>query len=142
MSHEFDEGEDVFKFIFVRHPLYRLVSLYGYEQYRGEYKSFEEMCEDVFAGKESAKQCNRFGRNQMDWMPKDIGFVGRVEQFAKDFVRLCEIIGEEVNDIPKSASWKHFHTKPYRDYYTPTLLKRALEHYKPDMTKLGYTWQT
>ena len=82
--------------------------------------------------------CDRFGRNQVDWMTKDVGFIGRLENIDEDFSRLCQILDIPNVKLIKEANVPHEH---YSTYYTGGLKKQALIHYQPDTTTFGYKFE-
>lgn len=150
-----------FKFCFVRNPFDRLVSLYKYHQIKNrlgyDFDRFVELLYNEFKlkrvppiGLYNIKNFNEdsplfhkqiYGNqyNLMSrWIPADIGFIGRFENFESDTNKLLKILGYNGKSfsIPRINYTKEI---DYKTYYTnPQTIKYVKAIYKRDFIRFGY----
>lgn len=154
--------KNAFKFCFVRNPYDRLVSLYKYhrvnDRLRLNFDEFVKLLYEEFklkrvppVGLYNVKNFNKdsplfhkqiYGNqyNQMSkWIPSDIGFIGRFENFESDTNQLLKILGYTGNiiKIPKINVSKG--EADYKAYYkNEQTIKYAKAIYKRDFRRFGY----
>ena len=146
-----------FKFTFVRNPYDRMVSLYEYHQVHKRLKmDFDTFVEKLYSSKipqvglYNVKNFDKrstlyhpaiFGNQynpMVDWIPDDIGFIGRMEFFNDDMNKLLMILGYEGDSKVfkhKNVS-KHEH---YTEYYkNPKTIEYVNQLYDVDFKRFGY----
>jgi hypothetical protein len=150
-----------FKFCFVRNPYDRLVSLYKYHRVKKnlnlEFDEFVKLLYEEFRLKrvppiglyniktfhlDSRLYHKQIYGNQYNemirWIPPDIGFIGRLENFDSDINQLLKILGylgEPIN-IPKL---NYTRADDYMSYYTNKhTIKYASVIYRHDICRFGY----
>ncbi len=129
------DWDDYFKFMFVRNPFDRMVSLYLHRTQNLKsnrmlkYKSFSRYLKDHRSNpKDTPLQCEKYDK---------LDFVGRFETFEKDYKTVCKLAGIKNCLNHKLNSSKHTH---YRDYYT-TKSRRVVEKlFKKDLEKYNYAY--
>ena len=152
-----------FKFCFVRNPYDRLVSLYKYHRIQKNLNlNFHEFVKILYEeyklkripsiGLYNIKTFNKDSKlyhpkiygNQYNemirWIPRDIGFVGRFENFDNDLYSLIKILGANPKDftIPKLNYTK---SDNYLDYYTNRETIRYVSIiYRHDLRRFGYSF--
>ena len=150
-----------FKFCFVRNPYDRLVSLYKYHRVykhlKLEFDEFVKLLFDEFKlkrvpsiGLYNIKTFNKdsqlyhpqiYGNqyNEMiKWIPPNIGYIGRLENFDSDINELLRILGYDGKpiDIPKLNYTK---TDDYMNYYkNEQTIKYVSIIYRHDIRRFGY----
>jgi len=150
-----------FKFCFVRNPYDRLVSLYKYHRVykhlKLEFDEFVKLLFDEFKlkrvppiGLYNIKTFNKdsplyhpqiYGNqyNEMiKWIPPNIGYIGRLENFDSDINELLKILGYTGKpiDIPKLNYTK---TDDYMNYYkNKQTIKYVSIIYRHDIRRFGY----
>ena len=146
-----------FKFTFVRNPYDRLVSLYEYHRISKVLKlTFDAFVYELYHSdvpevglynvKNFAKNSvlyhkSVFGNQynpMVDWIPDDIGFIGRLEFFEEDMNHLLCILGYEGK--PESFARKNYSTHAtYLDYYkNPDTISYVNKMYDKDFKRFGY----
>lgn len=150
-----------FKFCFVRNPYDRLVSLYKYHDVKKklnlEFDEFVRLLYDEYKNKsippvglyniksfhKSSKLYHKsISGNQynpmIDWIPNDIGYIGRVEHFDVDMNIILKILGYSGPEYisPKLNTTK---SDDYESYYTNDIIPLVNEMYKEDIQRFGYT---
>lgn len=125
-----------FKFVFVRNPWERLVSLYMYARGRKRgvkaralpFKSYVPYL---------LKKHSRFILQTSYTAPNLVDFVGRFEQLTKHFSNICNHIGivNELKHLNKSN-----HTE-YRKYYDNKTRKLVHNFAKKEIELFGYTFE-
>jgi hypothetical protein len=144
--------EKAFKCCFVRNPWDRLVSLYSYYSKHDKVTSdFEGFCLKLGkrrilglglkiprVGMYHTQDFNQ-ANCQLDWIPKKdnhllVDFVGRFENIADDFARLCELTGIE-GELPALNRTDH---AAYREYYTTKTADIVAQYYRRDIEAFGY----
>ena len=147
---------EYFKFCFVRNPWQRVVSQYfsvlRIAQEKAGTPAWQEQCLKIisecsnfseFVKKEYIKNPNEMWRYFQDRDGKTIvDFVGRFENLEEDFQIICDKI-----DLP-NIKLSHLQPNqivinkpnhgPYRDYYTPELVKLVAEFHMKDIGLFGY----
>jgi hypothetical protein len=116
--------ESSFKFAFVRNPWDRLVSLYRHriEIIKDTLPDFDTWVREYLGDVPPVGPYNVRGLSQancqVDWIPKDIDFIGRYERIQDDFNLVCDQIGINRQQLPRILKTKH---KPYYKYYDDSL---------------------
>ncbi|MGB5560314.1 MAG: sulfotransferase family 2 domain-containing protein [Paracoccaceae bacterium] len=92
-----------YKFTFVREPLSRALSMYKYE-HADQKMAFRDYLEDYLPDRISGSD-NYFHRPQSDYITDGDGrvivdFIGRFENLAEDFARVCGAIGMANTRLP------------------------------------------
>jgi hypothetical protein len=150
-----------FKFCFVRNPYARLVSLYKYHKIKERlnllFDEFVELLYDEYKKKTIPpiglyniktfdkksklyhKEVSGNQYNQMiDWIPCNIGYIGRIENFDDDMNHILRVLGYRG---PSYISPKINTTKEddYSTYYKNKKTKQyASEIYRDDIQRFGY----
>ncbi|MGH8547086.1 MAG: sulfotransferase family 2 domain-containing protein [Methylococcales bacterium] len=137
-----------YKFAFVRNPWDWQVSMYHFilrEASHGRHRlvksmaGFEEYLEWVIATKTPyARGAAKF---QKDMVTDQEGrlivdFVGRYENFARDFHQVCKVLDIEAS-APQLNSTAH---ADYRSYYNQKTRKMVEEHFQEDIELFGYSF--
>lgn len=150
-----------FKFCFVRNPYDRLVSLYEYHKVREklnlDFDTFVKILYDEYKNKripaiglyniktfpKDSKLYHKsiYGNqynSMVEWLPSDIGFIGRFEDFDSEMNKLLKILGYDgpsIN-IQKINYSKH---EKYTSYYNnKETIKYVSKIYKKDFRRFGY----
>ena len=151
------ELSEYFKFAFVRNPWDRLISVYhdflnrrnGKERimnYSGLLKKedtiyyrsdgFEDFC---FRFAESDWVNEHHHRPQIDYLTIDgkisVDFIGRFENVAEDWQKVCEAVGVQ---LPLGHARASSGRKSYRDYYNNETRDCIAEVYKKDIEEFDY----
>ena len=72
-------------------------------------------------------------------MPDDLDFVGKLENFATDFLKICNKLEIDYKDIEKK---NEIERKPYLEYYNSELLVEMVsEFYYKDIERFGYKFE-
>jgi len=136
LSYEIGKGrfypKGWFIFTFVRNPFDRFVSLYSFMTKQGQSKDkFKDFCRIL-----NRVPAGIFS-NQSKWL-KDVNvdFIGKFENLANDFDRLCSILEVEPKHLPHINSSEHL---PWQEYYDDETLEIVHKYYQEDFEKFGYT---
>lgn len=140
-------GVEYISFTFVRNPYDRIVSTWKYFTTNswaiGRMKknnitvdqntTFEGFLDIVIN-----QHSDHHWQPQCDYVPDDVQFIGRLENFQSDYDELCDLI-----DIPKS---KLIHEKKsnrghYSEYYNEGTKKIVDDVYSQDIERFGYTFE-
>lgn len=134
-----------FKFTFVRNPWDRFVSMYEY--FRKDTKhAMHQRCMTCsfgdFIGDVVARRATFDTKNQMDYIVPPAGlapmdFVGKVENIADDFARICRRLGIEAPPLPTLNTTNR---GEYRSYYSDALKKTVEQHCRAEIEAFGYTY--
>ena len=132
---------DYYKFTFVRNPWDRMVSNWKmFTTQPMRIKQLKSMTNQNLANFEdfihfSKHKKNHHWQPQTLFLPENLDFVGRVENFDNDFEKLLNNIGETPqNPLHKNKTQR----KNYREYYTKSTIKLVAELYKEDIKTFGY----
>ncbi len=134
---------EYFKFVFIRNPWDRMVSLYNFnipflQKEKGQghrMPSFEDFL---------ANELNPFLRlQQCQYITDDSGrmimdFVGRFENIDRDFLQLCGKLGISPVSLPHKNRIGHRH---YSAYYTEETMRIVAEIFKDDIETFGYKFE-
>lgn len=151
-----EQWRKYYKFAFVRNPWDRLVSWYSMIVNNGprnklwEYvlrnsRNFEEFvknCTEMVHDYDGDKNCFF---NQLDYLTDEKGnlivdFIGRYENLAEDFKKVCSVIGLQQLELPHERhKSKHTH---YSAYYTPQTREIVAQRYAKDIKYFGYQFET
>lgn len=139
------EFKNYFKFTFIRNPWDRVVSFYHYQiKRKWDYYPFDETIPFKEFVKNWLKQMPRQTTLNThpcyDWISDEhdeliIDFVGRVENFQKDFDIVCEKIGIPQCKLPHNNKTNHKH---YTEYYDEETKEIVAEKYAKDIKYFGY----
>jgi hypothetical protein len=150
-----------FKFCFVRNPYDRLVSLYEYHRIKDRLKlDFDTFVELLYKEyiykrippiglyniktfpKDSKLYHKDIYGNQYNsmikWIPSNIGFIGRFEDFDSEIDKLLRILGYTgpIINVKKTNYSKHDNYIKY--YNNRTTIKYVSKMYKKDIIRFGY----
>ena len=131
--------KDIFKFVFVRNPWDRLVSIY-FDKNRNNkilkprnITTFEEFM--LFLTKIDVSKCNpHYALQTTRFSISDMDFVGRFENFNEDFDFVCEKINIPKNNLHRNKS-EHESYESYYDSKTRSLVDKI---YQRDIQILDY----
>ena len=134
--------DSCFVFSFVRNPYDRLLSAHKY--LTGGYGNEG----DVKFGKTLSLDFKYFVKNQLNnnlnwlhfipmisWLNDDIDFIGKMENFQKDFDIICDKIGIPQQQLPHKNKTNHKH---YTEYYDDETKEIVAEKYARDIEHFGY----
>ncbi len=139
-----------FKFTFVRNPWHRFVSLYFYRMKLKKIKGkrtipFKEWANRIYNADPlyNPSPKSPMMRNQIDWLTDKDGnvlmdFIGRVENFQKDFDYVCDKIGIPCEKLPHLNQTNHKH---YTEYYDEATKQIVAERYARDIEYFGYKFK-
>jgi len=139
-----------FKFAFIRNPFSRILSEYKYAKKESNDTnntkskmplnlSFKEFCNNL--GNNLDQYCYKFhDKSLCDYLLNEQGeltvdFVGRLENFQKDFDIVCDKIGIPHQQLPHTNPTKHKH---YTEYYDDETQAIVAEKYAKDIEYFGY----
>lgn len=127
---------DYYSFAFVRNPWDRLVSSFFFLQ---EYRNQCDFSFSFFV-KSSLKHSrahNPYYFPQTDFLQpaSGISFIGRFEQFARDFEIVCNHLNVDYQELPISNPSNHEHYTHYYDNETRDIVARI---YFRDIKSFGY----
>lgn len=158
---ENDFFKNTFKFCFIRNPYDRIVSLYKYHDIKNRlnynFDNFIELLYNEYKNNTIPKiglynvklfdktsklyhshiYANQY-RQQIEWIPNDIGFIGRLEYFDNDINELLLILGYKG---PKIITQKINTSKDedYSLYYKNNKTRELIKiMYKDDFNRFGY----
>jgi chondroitin 4-sulfotransferase 11 len=140
-----EKWNNYFKFAFVRNPWDKMVSQYFFIQkkHKGNYElTFREF----ILGFESFSQGNgedisvEFNPVQLPWILDDDGnclvdFIGKFENFQKDFDLVCDKIGVAQRQLPHKNKSKH---KNYTEYYDEETRAIVAKQFAKDIEYFDY----
>ncbi len=147
-----DEYTDCFKFVFVRNPWDRLLSTWKdkvetqwtkwsrqepkeYHKWRiGRFEKYKNKDFNFFV-KDVIPSEDRHTELQINLFHTDVNFIGRFENFKKDFNTLCEKIGIPHQQLPHKNKTEHKH---YTEYYDDETKSIVAEKYAKDIEYLNY----
>ena len=141
--------QDLFKFVFVRNPWDRLVSLFFdkvsskkrsmkkvdyYNQYKNQ--SFDSFLESIMDC--DLQNCIPHHRLQTSLFPLDnVDYIGKIENFKEDFDFVLKKLNITDYKIPFLNKSIH---KNYRTYYNSYTRDLVNKNYEADIDKLKYTF--
>ena len=138
-----EDCDDYFSWSFVRNPWDRLLSTYinkiinkhdngiGYDW--SQSKSFKDFILKVKNA--NITDCNRHIRSLYTFFPKDIDFIGKLENLQQDFDIICDKIGIPRQQLPHKNKTNHKH---YTEYYDEETKQIVAEKYAKDIECFGY----
>ena len=131
--------KDIFKFVFVRNPWDRLVSMYFDKNKNNSFlkpkniTTFEEFI--LFLTKINISKCNpHYVLQTTRFSISDMDFVGRFENFNEDFDFVCEEINIPKNNLHRNKS-EH---ESYESYYNSKTRSLVDKIYQRDIQILDY----
>ena len=145
-----EDWNNYYKICFVRNPWDRAVSLYEYmKSARGNpdisFTSFvfnlNEFEKIGFYNEKGFSQA----RPQVDWIPSDIDYIGKVETIHSDIERIQQITQGYIPHPKKENVTQSRENKDYREYFPDNqagkFLKEAVtEFYQEDIKRFNYTF--
>lgn len=155
----FPESLYYFKFSFVRNPWSKVVSEFFFKKYgkhRGgiwgpcdrlidcanlEFPEFVKELEKKFHLIGDLKDKNQYEVShfmtfkQYFGHTEDINFIGKMENFDKDFLKLCELLRIPFRSLRPTNSVDRLH---YTEYYSDTSRDIIGELYEEDIKEFGY----
>jgi len=140
--------EDYFKFTFVRNPWDKMVSQYFYIQ-RNNNGNYHLTFREFILAFESCPETDyidgigipvKFNPIQSPWIYDDMGncmvdFVGRFENYERDFNVICDKIRIPHQKLPYYNTSDHKH---YSEYYDKDTQKIIEEKFANDIKHFGY----
>lgn len=123
------------KFSFVRNPWERQVSLYEFSNNLKRQNS-KPIIKDLKTFLRLSKEMPA----QIKWLTIRgvciMDFVGRIENFEEDVMRIAKLLDIQIDEIPKcNATYRN---RPYQEYYDSETLKMVERIVKPDVDAFGY----
>ena len=144
-------SDDYFKFTFVRNSWGRFLSLYKYRVTTNQTNllnnpvSFGDWAKNIYNKNPihyntSNKKLLLMLSEQLDWITDTNGiinmdFIGRFENFQKDFNIVCDKIGISQQKLPHINKTNHKH---YTEYYDDETREIVAEKYAKDIEYFGY----
>jgi len=141
-AQQFVENENVdlgdfYKFMFCRNPWDRVVSMWSWF---GQSTGFAPWVNEFAKGLEGLQWSPQ--ASQMEWLPADVDFLGRFENYEEDFSSLCEEIDLVGLRLPhhntSSINGREFRHKHYLEYYDSKSYKLISEIFRQDIEHFGY----
>ena len=141
--------QSYFKFGFVRNPWERLVSFYHFHKSRLTLPSVRRSRPDLASRFDNVNSFEEWLLNGIVAQPcafflcdtdgeQIVDFVGRFESLDEDFSRVCTHLGIRA-ELPHLKRSDH---GDYRQYYSRRLANRVAEHFKADIDRFGYTFNS
>jgi len=128
------QWSDYFKFVFVRNPWNRIVSLYKWEMYRNRFEGSFEKFLDNYLKDNYRSLTNRSGLETGIFTDSNnnclVDFVGRFENLQEDFDIICDNIGIQRQQLIHTHKSKHKHYTEYYDDEMQELIRRRYENDK------------
>ena len=139
-----------YKFTFVRNPWDRLVSWYFYHVNHIDSRNvcwyrnfnFQEWCKRGFMThwntmKDGTCWKDKDVLDYQEWIPSQnqYNFIGKVENFQKDFDIICDRLGIPKKELPYHNKSNHKH---YTEYYDDEARQIVAEKYAKDIEYFGY----
>ncbi len=141
-----DEWNKRFSFTFIRNPWDRVLSQYLYRYKNNKTGiaekriSFSDWIYLTYRNKDPEYLVNpRLFIQQIDWITSDeneimVDFIGRFENLAEDFLKVCRFLGHSFN-LPHINKTEHKH---YKTYYTKETRKIISEVFREDIRLFKY----
>ncbi len=137
--------DDYFSFAFVRNPWDRVVSMYSFYRRMGypwiaHVDTFEQFVGDLESGAQYLLDIHG-PRPQVDFVTdfrgrQIVSFIGRFENIAEDFAKICDTIGVGC-DLPRRNVSER---SDYTEYFTGELRDTVGEIYADDIAMFGYSY--
>ena len=134
-----------YTFGFVRNPWDRLVSSYvnkivnKFQHGLYEFWSCNSFKEFVFRIKSTDLTTqDRHIQPQYMFLPGDINFIGRMENFQHDIKAICNTVDLHLPEIPHKNTTKHKH---YTEYYDDETREIVAKKYAQDIETFGYKFE-
>lgn len=137
--------EEYFKFTFVRNPWDRMVSNWrSFTTQPCRVKQLLSMSDKNLSKFEdfvdfTLEAKNHHWQPQVLFLPHQVDFIGKVETFEQDFLKLCEILDENPKKNVRSNVTRH---AEYSSYYTPLSRDIVSGIYQDDIQTFGYKFGT
>ena len=146
-----EKWNNYFKFAFVRNPWDKMVSQYFFIQkkHKGNYEltfrefilGFESFCQGNGFSQGNGEDISvEFNPVQLPWILDDDGnclvdFIGKFENFQKDFDLVCDKIGVPQRQLPHKNKSKH---KNYTEYYDEETRAIVAKQFAKDIEYFDY----
>jgi hypothetical protein len=136
---------DYFKFAFVRNPFDRLVSAWANKvvdcnyfgftpRQQAKYQDFDKFLE--FVETLDLRKCDVHLRRQVNLIDlSNIDFLGRLENFSKDFDQICDEL--KLPHMQRQAN-QSSRASDYKRYYSESTMAKAASLYFADLNIFGY----
>ncbi len=142
------EHQTYFTFAFCRNPFDRLVSLY-FNKVIGEkskyrlkfYQQWEDKNFKTFVSDLCAIHFDKLdghAKLQNSIIPENISFLGRFENFNKDFNYVTNTLFKE--SFKNTLHLNKTNHKHYSEYYDKSLVEKVYKKYHQDFERFGYTF--
>ncbi|MBE9061356.1 sulfotransferase family 2 domain-containing protein [cf. Phormidesmis sp. LEGE 11477] len=140
-----DPLSEYFKFSFSRNPWDRIVS--NWKMFTSQPMRIDQLKSmtdrDLSSFRDFvlfAKQVNNHHwQPQFRFLPDELDFLGKIENFEADFHTLCDVIQQ--SDIKPNGLRLNSTTRlPYRDYYTSETIEAVAEMYSEDIEMFKYSF--
>lgn len=138
-----------FKFVFVRNPYTRMVSLYHHlmDEKGYSFKDFKSFCKKIQKGVkpiDSASSYNFHKNNnglihcnpQHKWVFPEMNYVGKTENIDKDFKEICSYL--DIEYLGKLPKHRYKGIKNYDKYYDRETRDIVNSIYEMDFKKFDY----
>lgn len=140
------EWAGFFKFAFVRHPLDRLVSAWAdFSQLRSFHGSIDDFIEivvddSIIYDERRSTQAEKIRHHTIPQTHPfnclaGADFLGRYETYLEDLDAILKRVGMTPPPPPQMRKTRH---EPWNAYLQGDALKRAVEYFEEDFTRLGY----
>jgi hypothetical protein len=144
--------EGLFKFAFVRNPWDLQVSSYHHiRRERPELIARVDGFEAFLRWKFDPARPPQYHADMSTELQSDylidlrgrslIDFVGRYEFLAEDFAEACRRIGIRCPELPHARK-AHDRQRDYRSYYNDATAQLIADHYRPDIERFGYRFDS
>ena len=145
-----DNANNYFTFALVRNPFNRLVSTWHDKVVQTEtdekkyyhpcfHKDFTFFVNFVCEHWSNPHSAEGHVRSQTYFIPDNIDFLGRLENFNQDVQHIMQRLGVSNPDIPHLKAWPRPH---YSTYYTAETRALIEHYYREDLDRFGYQFET
>jgi hypothetical protein len=143
------EEKEYKTFSFVRNPYDRMVSVFSHFNKNFNMKDYEHISAafgfepetiDTFKGfvKMSIAHQNHHWQPQTCFVPEDVDFIGKIENFQRDFDTVCDMIKISRMNILHSNKTNHKH---YSTYYDEETYDLVTKRYSDDLKRFNYNFE-
>lgn len=145
-SYSKEYRDSCFVFTFTRNPYDRLVSAYFYLttgrlRHEGDIHFGKTLSSNFreFVIKDLSNNLNWLHlRPQISWLDQSVDYIGRLENYKKDFDNICDMIGIPKTPLLHINKTTHKH---YTEYYDDEIRDIVTGIYAEDIERLGYWFE-